>query len=51
MMKVTASRKTARPRGYIPSYRPQAKTSHLLAQAQMVLDEYRDDRQGQLIFP
>jgi hypothetical protein len=41
MTKVTASCKTARHRGYIPNYRPQAKTQQLLEQAQAVLDEYR----------
>lgn len=37
----TASPKTSRPRGYIEHYNPQAKTRELLAQAQAVLDEYR----------
>lgn len=37
----TASRKTVRARGYIENYNPQAKTRELLAQAQAVLDEYR----------
>lgn len=40
MTKVTASRKTGRHRGYIPNYRPQAKTLRLLEQADAVLDEY-----------
>lgn len=39
---ITASRKTARARGYIIGYNPQAKTRALLDQAQVVLDEYRD---------
>lgn len=39
---VTASRKTGRARGYIANYAPQAKTRDLLAQAQAVLEEYRD---------
>ena len=39
---VTASHKTARHRGYIADYRPQAKTRALLDQAQAVLEEYRD---------
>ncbi len=38
---VTAGRKTARARGYIEHYSPQAKTRELLTQAQAVLDEYR----------
>ena len=38
---ITASPKTTRPRGYIENYTPQAKTRELLAQAQAVLDEYR----------
>lgn len=42
MKKVTASRKTGRARGYIENYNPQAKTRELLAQAQAVLEEYRD---------
>ncbi|WP_346763913.1 hypothetical protein [Rhodobacter sp. SGA-6-6] len=37
----TACPKTSRPRGYIEHYNPQAKTRELLAQAQAVLDEYR----------
>lgn len=37
----TACPKTSRPRGYIEQYNPQAKTRELLAQAQAVLDEYR----------
>ncbi|MEW9920016.1 hypothetical protein AB2B41_10395 [Marimonas sp. MJW-29] len=42
MSRVTGGRKFARPRGYIHNYRPQKKTRELLAQAQKVLDEYRD---------
>lgn len=37
----TACSKTSRPRGYIEHYNPHAKTRELLAQAQAVLDEYR----------
>lgn len=37
----TASRKTGRARGYIADYRPQAKTCALLAQVDLVLEEYR----------
>lgn len=40
--KITPSRKTGRPRGYINGYKPQAKTRELLDQAQAVLDEYRE---------
>lgn len=39
---VTAGRKTSRARGYIANYAPQAKTRELLAQAQAVLEEYRE---------
>ena len=39
---VTAGRKTTRARGYIGNYAPQAKTRELLAQAQSVLEEYRE---------
>lgn len=39
---ITAGPKTSRPRGYIANYAPQAKTRELLAQAQAVLDEYRE---------
>jgi len=42
MREITASPKTARPRGYITGYSPQAKTRALLDQARAVLDEYRD---------
>lgn len=38
----TAGRKTGRPRGYIPDYRPQKKTRDLLEQVGFVLEEYRD---------
>lgn len=31
-----------RPRGYIETYRPQAKTKELLADVQDVLNEYRE---------
>lgn len=42
MTRITASRKTsARHRGYLRDYRPQAKTEELLAQANAVLEEYR----------
>ena len=40
MNEVTASCKNARQRGYIPEYRPRAKTRQLLGQAQAVLTEY-----------
>lgn len=36
----TAGRKTGRPRGYIPDYRPQKKTRDLLDQVTLVLEEY-----------
>src|SRR5687767_14482494 len=39
---VTASRRTARPRGYIEGYRPQEKTKILLGDVLAVLDEYRE---------
>lgn len=39
---ITACPKTARPRGYIANYNPQAKTRELLAQAEAVLEEYRE---------
>lgn len=39
---ITASRKTGRQRGYIPSYRPQSKTLQLLDQALAVLEEYQE---------
>ena len=42
MDKVTASRKNARPRGYIIGYRPQARTRELLDSAQAVLAEYAE---------
>lgn len=37
----TAGPKTARPRGYLPVYNPQAKTRELLLQVEAVLAEYR----------
>ena len=39
---ITAGPKTLRPRGYIDTYNPHAKTRELLAQAEAVLDEYRE---------
>ena len=39
---ITAGPKTSRPRGYIDTYNPHAKTRELLAQAEAVLDEYRE---------
>lgn len=40
--KITAGRKSLRPRGYIKNYAPQTATRELLGQVQAVLDEYRE---------